>query len=280
MKDAQGGDPDALLECVINISEGRDPSVIAAVASAAGGSLLDVHSDPHHNRSVLTLGGPRVLEHARNVAQAVVERIDITNHVGVHPRLGALDVVPFVPLGVTTLDEAVAARDRFARWAGEELGLPCFLYGPHRSLPLVRKQAFRTIQPDLGPARPHVTAGACAVGARGVLLAYNLWLADADLARGRQIAARIRGPHLRTLGLDVGGEIQVSCNLIEPGTLGPEEVYDLVAAEADISRAELVGLLPEEILKPIPRQRWAQLDLSPAQTIERRLAGSVREFDP
>jgi glutamate formiminotransferase len=267
-----------VLECVVNVSEGRSPAVIADVADACGTSLLDVHSDQWHNRSVFTLGGSRseVEAAARALASNAVARIDLDEHEGVHPRFGVVDVVPFVPLGPTSLDVAVAARDAFAAWLGSELGVPCFLYGPQRSLPEVRRLAFARLAPDTGPSSPHPTAGACAVGARPVLVAWNLWLApgvpvDAARAAARMLRARWPGV-VRALGLDVGGVAQVSCNLVEPLEIGPAPVYDAVAEVASIDRAELVGLAPEAVLAGVDRGRWAELDLSPHRTIEARLA--------
>ena len=221
----------------------------------------------------------------RRVASAAVATIDLRRHAGVHPRLGTVDVVPFVPLdeassptAVSDLGGALAARDRFAGWAAEELGLPCFLYGPERSLPDVRRNAFGTLRPDSGPPDPHPRAGACAVGARHALVAYNLWLAGADLALARCVAAAIRGPTVRALWLDVGGRLQVSCNLTAPQITGPGAVHDAVAAMArqhgaSVDAAELVGLLPAAVLAAEPPERWAELDLDPERTVERRLAG-------
>jgi glutamate formiminotransferase len=264
---------DAVLECVVNISEGRRPDVVAAIAGAGGEALIDVHSDVGHHRSVLTLAGPRVEDAARGVAIETVRLLDIGAHHGAHPRIGVLDVVPFVPLPGTAsvMADAVAARDRFARWAADELGLPCFLYGPERSLPEIRGRAFASLTPDTGPAAPHPTAGAAAVGARSVLVAYNLWLAGSDLTTAREAAAAIRSSEVRALGMDVGGAVQVSCNLVEPGRVGPEAVHDMVAALAPVARAELVGLIPAGLLAGIPPARWAELDLDPSRTIEARL---------
>jgi glutamate formiminotransferase/glutamate formiminotransferase/formiminotetrahydrofolate cyclodeaminase len=256
------------LECVVNVSEGRDRAVIAAVIAAGGRCLRDVHSDAHHNRSVLTLAGAGVEDEARAVAVEAVRRINLRLHVGVHPRLGAVDVVPFVPLGGSSMDDAIAARDRFAAWAGEELGVPCFLYGPERTLPDVRRHAFTGLAPDTGPRVAHPTAGAICVGARPVLVAYNVWLADdAPVAVARQVAREIRGPALRALGLDVGGRAQVSMNLVDPYRLGPAEAYDAVAARAPVARAELVGLVPAAVLEAVPPNRWADLDLRPDRTL-------------
>jgi glutamate formiminotransferase / 5-formyltetrahydrofolate cyclo-ligase len=257
-----------LLECVVNISEGSRPHVVTAIASSAVGSLLDVHSDVHHNRSVLTLVGE---EAPRAVARAAVAALDLRTHQGVHPRLGVIDVVPFAPLAGSTLVDAVGARDRFLDWLAEELGVPGFAYGPERTLPEVRRLAFEGLAPDRGPARPHPTAGATAVGARPVLVAWNVWLAEPDLALARRIARAIRGPRLRALGLPVGTRVQVSMNLVEPDELGPAQVWDLVAQRAAVAGAELVGLVPRSVLERTDPARWAQLDLAEAKTIEARL---------
>ncbi len=256
----------------MNVSEGRDPSLIAALADAAGPALLDVHSDPHHHRSVFTLAGPGVEEGARRLARVAVDRVDLRSHRGAHPRLGALDVVPFVALAGSSPGDAVAARDRFAHWAADELKVPCFLYGPERALPTVRREAFSSLHPDAGPGRPHPSAGAVAVGARGALVAYNLWLAPGSgLDLARKVAAAVRGPAIRALGLSLRHRAQVSCNLIDPLAVGPDAAFDAVAMHAEVDRAELVGLLPARVLEAIPSSRWEALDLSPSRTIEARL---------
>lgn len=258
----------------MNLSEGRDGAVIDALCAAAGASLLDVHADPHHNRCVLTLWGPGVEDAARAVATEGVRRIDLRLHVGVHPRLGAVDVVPFVPLDGSSMDDALVARDRFAAWAGQELGVPCFLYGPERTLPDVRRHAFTGLAPDSGGPVAHPTAGAVCAGARPVLVAYNVWLAEGvDVATARRIAREIRGPALRALGLDVGGRAQVSMNLVDPLRVGPAEAHDAVAARAGVARAELVGLIPAAVLDRVPAGRWAELDLHPDRTLPGPLPG-------
>jgi glutamate formiminotransferase len=283
-----------MLECVVNVSEGRQRPTIDALAEAAGESLLDLHADADHDRSVFTLAGPSLDRSLRALARRTVELVDLSSNQGAHPRLGALDVVPFAPLGSddnlgatnlgatnlgatnlgeTNLVQAIADRDSFAAWASAELGLPCFLYGPERGLPEIRRRAFGQLQPDLGPPVPHPSAGAVCVGARPALVAYNLWLASGDIGQARRIATAIRGPHLRTLALALGGgRVQVSCNLVEPTVLGPAQAYDAVAALAQVTRAELIGLLPASVLGAIPPQRWAQLDLGEDRTIEARLA--------
>jgi glutamate formiminotransferase / 5-formyltetrahydrofolate cyclo-ligase len=251
------------LECVINVSEGRDRSVIRRIAMAGGVCLLDVHSDPHHHRSVVTLAGRGVDAAAQAVATEAVRCIDLRLHVGVHPRLGAVDVVPFVPLAGSSMDDALAARDRFAAWAGDELGVPCFLYGPERTLPDVRRHAFTGLMPDTGPPVAHPTAGAICAGARPVLVAYNVWLAaGVDVATARRIAKELRGPGLRALGLDVGGRAQVSMNLVDPERVTPADAYDAVASRVPVDRAELVGLVPPAVLDAVPRARWTELSLS------------------
>jgi len=268
-----------LLECVVNVSEGRDAGVVAAIAVAGGRCLLDIHSDAHHHRSVLTLGGEDALVEAaaRAVTEEAVARLDLRTHEGVHPRLGVVDVVPFVPLAGSTIDDAVAARDRFLAWAAEALALPGFTYGPERSLPEVRRKAFAELAPSAGPATPHPTAGAVCVGARPVLVAYNMWLADGvGVDEARRVAAAVRRPgQVRALGLDVGGRAQVSMNLVDPvAGVGPEVVFDAVRNLVAVDGAELVGLVPAAVLDGVSPGRWAELDLAPSRTIEARLAGA------
>ncbi|MBV9253795.1 MAG: glutamate formiminotransferase [Actinobacteria bacterium] len=262
-----------MLECVINVSEGRRDAVIHALRVAAGTPLLDVHTDADHNRTVLTLAAPgraALMSSAQSIARAAVELIDLREHTGVHPFTGAIDVVPFVPLDDATMDDALAARDEFVAWARDDLALPCLAYGPDtRTLPEARR-AVRD-----GEVEPHPTAGVCMVGARDVLVAYNLWLAEPDVALAKGIAAEVRSDAVRALGLDVGGHAQVSCNLIDPDRVGPDALYDAVASRAAVARAELVGLLPARVLAAIPTGRWRALDLGPSRTIEARRGGSA-----
>ncbi len=253
------------------MSVGRDKAVIQALAEAAGELLLDTHTDAHHNRSVLTLCSvdhAALYDRVQMVAGAALTMLDLREHEGVHPRLGCVDVVPFVSLrrdadGFVSdgpIEDAIFARAHFMRWAAE-LGVPCFSYGPERSLPDVRRSAFRTLRPDAGPAEPHPTAGSCAVGARPLLVAYNLWLSNArddhrpegQVQLARSIARAVRGPTIRALAFEVGSDVQVSLNLIEPFRTGPAQVYDTVAELAEksgtgIDHAELVGLVPMRVL--------------------------------
>jgi glutamate formiminotransferase len=268
---------DRVLECVVNVSEGRRADALERLTSAAGQDLLDLHHDPHHHRAVLTLVGE---DAARAVASEAIGLLDLRIHEGVHPRLGVVDVVPFVPLAGATLADAVAARDAFAAWAATELEVPCFLYGPGAgdpTLPELRRDAWSSRRPDHGPSRPHPTGGAICVGARAVLVAYNVWLAGGDVAQARRVAAAVRRPAIRVLGLAVGDRAQVSMNLIAPEELGPEVAYDLVRDEAraqggDVEGAELVGLVPEAVLHAVPGTRWSELGLAADRTIEARLA--------
>jgi glutamate formiminotransferase / 5-formyltetrahydrofolate cyclo-ligase len=262
-----------VLECVINISEGRDLERVARIAATAGPALLDRHSDAHHHRSVLTIVGE---DGARAVTTAAVQELDLADHDGVHPRLGVVDVVPFVALAGTTTAAAVAARDAFARWLADVHAVPCFLYGDERTLPEVRRTAFRSLRPDAGPPSPHPTAGASAVGARPPLVAFNVWVDGTDLALARRLAKEVREPGIRALGLQVGARLQVSMNLVDPFVLGPAAAFDAVAEAASragvqVTGAELVGLVPDAVLQAVPRARWAELDLADDRTIEARL---------
>jgi glutamate formiminotransferase len=263
-----------MLECVINVSEGRDEAVIDGLRSVAGRSLLDLHHDTFHNRSVLTLAGQDVETAVRAVTALGVTTIDVRSHTGAHPRLGAVDVVPFVPILDGTIEQAIVARDRFATWAANELAVPCFLYGPEQSLPDVRRSAFKTLAPDVGPSEPHPSAGAICAGARPVLIAYNIWLLPGtDVSIATQIASQVRAPTVRALGLDLEGVAQVSMNLLDWKVVGPADVYDQVEALAAragtrIDRAELVGLAPAGALLAVKERRWPQLALSSARTIE------------
>jgi glutamate formiminotransferase / 5-formyltetrahydrofolate cyclo-ligase len=261
-----------VLECVVNVSEGRDSDVLHALAAAAGDDLLDQHVDPHHHRTVLTTVG---VEAARRIAGVAVARIDIGAHDGVHPRFGAIDVVPFVALEGSSAEQACLARDDFAEWIADELGVPAFAYGGDApTLPEVRQRAFAGLAPVAGPSHPHPTAGAVAVGFRPPLVAYNLWLVEPDVAVARRVAAEVRGDGIRALGLAVGERVQVSLNLVEPERVGPADAYDRVAARVAVAGAELVGLVPQAVLDAVAPERWAALDLGPDRTVEARLAGA------
>jgi glutamate formiminotransferase / 5-formyltetrahydrofolate cyclo-ligase len=280
-----------VLECVPNVSEGRDLDVIRALVDAGGASLLDIHSDADHHRSVLTLAGPSdgaMEAQVREVARAVARSVDLDGHQGVHPRFGALDVVPFVALtGATSADAADAAR-RFAEWIVAELAVPVFLYGDAdpeaRTLPDARHDAFRDRPPDLGPTSPHPRLGAVAIGARPVMIAVNCVLDTDDVAGARRIAGQLRErdgglPGVRALGLLLASvsRAQVSMNLVALERTGLQPACEAVrdralAAGRRVTAVELVGLLPAAELErcDLEFREWAQIGED--QTIEARLA--------
>jgi glutamate formiminotransferase len=279
-----------VLECVPNVSEGRDARVCDALAAACGASLLDVHRDPDHHRSVFTLAGPgdRDAEAAaRRLACAVAERLDLRVHDGVHPRIGALDVVPFVALDGSRRADAVDAARAFAGWITAELGVPALLYGDAdpagRSLPALRRVAAAADLEDASTVTPHGRLGAVAVGARPVLVAVNCELDRDDVALARTIARGVRErdgglPGVRALGFALASRrvVQVSMNLVDLGATGLQPACERVRAvararDADVTRVELVGLLPRaELARCDPAfLEWARI--GDDRTIEARL---------
>jgi glutamate formiminotransferase len=278
-----------VLECVPNVSEGRDPEVLDALAAACGPSLLDRHADTDHHRSVFTLAGPgqRDAETAvASLARAVATQLDLNDHEGAHPRLGMLDVVPFCALDEDH-DIAAAAAMAFADWAASDLALPVFLYDDadplRRSLPELRAEAFVKRAPDIGPARPHPTLGAVAVGARPPLIAVNCWLDTDDLLVAREIARQVREVDgglagVRALGLAMQSEgvVQVSMNLIDLPVTGLDTACSEVRRLAerddwDVSRVEIVGLIPGAEYERCSDEFREWAGLTPEVTIEGRL---------
>lgn len=270
--------------CAANVSEGRDGGVLDALRAAGAGSLLDVHVDIDHHRSVLTLAGAPDDLVARVLAVAAVAlgSIDLQRHAGVHPRFGALDVVPFAPLAGTALEGSIGAREAVIVGLAA-MGIPAFRFGPgppgaERTLPELRRGAFASIAPDAGPAAPHPTAGAAAVGAREPLVAWNLWLGGASPVATRHLAAAVRQPSVRALGLEVTGATQVSCNLLDPTVVTPLDVYRQVERalrpDAHVVRCELVGLVPRAVLDAVPEEWWARLDLGEERSLEARAAAA------
>lgn len=265
------------MECVPNVSEGRDAARLrrlrAVLAAARGIELADVHADADHHRSVFTfLGAPdAIVAAALGLADAVVREVDMRTHHGIHPRVGALDVLPFVPLAGMTMVEAVALAHRVGRAVAECHALPVFYYGEAARRPerrrlrelrhgeyegLARRLAAADGQPDDGPARFDARAGAVLVGARDVLVAYNVWLASADLEIARAIARAVRESGgglaaVQALGLPLvsRGRVQVSMNLVDYRKTPIPVAFDRVSAEGrrrgvSVERAELVGLAP------------------------------------
>lgn len=262
-----------LLESVPNVSEGRDPSVIAAIGRAFGerGRVLDVHSDTDHHRSVFTIvadEGDLVETLLAGIARAA-ELVDLRSHDGIHPRVGAADVVPIVPLGVGEMVLATEVALVLGRRVGDEIGLPVFLYGEsgdgrrpaffRRGGPaeLQRRVDAGELQPEFGPSQLDPRAGAVLIGARPLLIAFNVELQSGDLSDAQAIAAAIRessggmrGVQALGLLLPGSGRVQVSVNVIDveaaPLVAVVERVREVAAALAvDVGRSELVGLLPE-----------------------------------
>ena len=281
------------LLAVPNVSEGRDEArlgrFVEAVA-AEGAQVLDVHTDPVHNRSVLTLTGPRdELVAACAALAAAAAQIDLTEHEGVHPRLGGLDVCPFVPHNCG-MEQAVEAARATAETIGTQVGLPVYLYGEAsvraetRELPDLRRgglsglpsRAVAGLSPDAGPSQIDPRRGVVCVGARGPLIAFNVWL-QAGLHVARTIATAVRAPSLRALGLRMDEErSQVSMNLIHPGSVGVEDAFERVRAQAsevgaEIIATEIVGLVERRFM-PGPDAPVARLLAEPDHCLEDRLA--------
>lgn len=287
-----------LYEAVPNFSEGRDEEKIKRIADAvgavAGATVLDLHSDGDHNRSVLTFVGEEgpLLEASAVLARACIEEIDLASQSGVHPRMGALDVLPFVPLAGATMKDAAA----LARRAGEELGslgLPVYLYGeaasaPHRrNLADVRRGGYEGLsaragdpewRPDYGPNAFPSRSGAVAVGARPFLVAFNAYLDTNDVEKARAVAAEVRErdgglPGVKALGLEVGGRAQVSMNLTDLGRTSVAAALDAVRSSAEkrgtrVEETELVGLVPLAAVLEAARQYLDLPGLRRGQVVE------------
>ena len=271
-----------LIECVPNFSEGRKPETVRliaeSIASVEPACVLDTHIDPDHNRSVVTFVAPpeRVVAAAVNAVRRASELIDMRAHLGEHPRLGATDVLPFVPVRGVTMDDCV----RLAHEAGEiiarELSIPVYYYEhaalrPERvnledvrrgALELLREQITTNPEraPDVGLAQVHDSSGAIAVGARPILIAFNVILRSSEIDIARQIARKIRArtgglPFLKALGFKLHSRdlVQVSMNLVNYEVTGMAAAYDAVQREAniigvEIESAEIVGLIPRNAL--------------------------------
>ena len=271
-----------LIECIPNVSEGRREDVVAAIAAAAvkaapGVVLLDRTSDPDHNRSVLTfLGDGEPLVAAMTaLVEASLGAIDLRTHKGAHPRLGAVDVIPFVPVRGATAAECVSLAKVLGKTLAERFGLPVFLYedaassAERQNLATIRKGEFEGLakkmqdpawKPDFGPSAPHASGGAVVVGARAPLIAYNVNLATADLAVADRIAKAIR--HLsggyrfvKAMGvkLEARGQVQVSINMTNFEKTPLHRVFETVKSEAErygvaVVGSEIVGLVPQAAL--------------------------------
>lgn len=293
-----------IVECVPNFSEGRRPAVIQeivnAIAAVEGVKILDYSSDADHNRSVVTFVAPpeTVGEAAFAGIAKAAALIDMTQHTGGHPRMGATDVCPFIPIKGVTMDECVAIAKTVGQRVGDELGIPVYLYEkaatrPEReNLAKVRKGQYEGIRdtiatdparsPDFGPAKMG-TAGATAIGARQFLIAFNVYLNTDNVEIAQKIGKAVRhsGGGLRfvkAMGLEVDGKAQVSMNLTDFTRTPIFRVVEMIRREAarygvGIASTELIGLIPQQAL--IDAAVWyLQLDgFSPEQVLENRLTG-------
>jgi glutamate formiminotransferase len=293
-----------IIESVPNISEGRRSDVIGAAVAALrrtpGVRVLDVQSDKDHNRSVLTLVGDETALSAAllDLFAVAVERIDLRSHTGEHPRLGAIDVVPFVPVEGATLQDCVALARRVGQMAGERFGLPIFLYeeaasAPHRrNLEDIRRGQFEGLAqkmkdpmwaPDFGPSAPHPSAGATVVGARMPLVAYNINLGTGDVEVAKRIAKAIRHSSggfrfVKAMGLllEERGVAQVSINMTDFKKTPLHRVFETVRSEAErygvpVIGSEIVGLVPSEALLDAAEHFLRLEGFSPSQILERKV---------
>lgn len=292
------------LECVPNVSEGRDARVLdrmaARLSAAPGVRLLDVHRDADHHRSVFTLVGdaPALTEAVLGLCDDALGAIDLRRHRGAHPRIGAVDVVPFVPVGHSTMAEAVAAAQATGRAIAEHFDIPVLLYeaaatAPHRRpLEAVRRGRFEGLtaklsqpdwQPDFGPAAPHATFGAVAVGARRILVAFNINLATDRLDIGVAVATAVRAsggglPHVKAMALPLPGRglTQVSMNLTNVDETPIGVVFDAVSREAArlgvaVAESEVVGLVPAAALGDVAARYLRIAGWQPEKVLDTRL---------
>ncbi len=303
--------PNPLVECIPNFSEARRPEVVQAIVQAlsavSGVHVLDQHSDLDHNRAVVTyIGSPEAVEEAAFQAIATASQlIDLDHHTGEHPRLGATDVVPFVPIQDISMIECVEIARRLGKRVGEELSIPVYLYEeaatrPERkNLEDIRRGEYEALKqeigvrperaPDYGPA--HLTpAGATVIGARQPLIAFNVYLTTDDVSIAQKIARAVRNSsgglhYVKALGLLVEGRAQVSMNLTNFRQTPIARVVEMIRREAQrygvaIRSSELVGLVPQEAL--VEAAAWyTQLDqFEPRQILERRLQEAMQQTGP
>lgn len=292
------------LECVPNVSEGRDPAVVdrlaGVLADTPGVALLDVHRDAVHHRAVFTCIGEATALQAGIVrlVGAAVESIDLRRHEGAHPRIGAVDVVPFVPVGASTMDDAIAAARATAAAVAATHQVPVLLYeqaasAPHRRrLEHVRRGQFEGLptklrhadwRPDAGPDQPHPTAGAIAMGARRLLVAWNINLATDRLDVATAVARAVREssgglPAVKAMGLALPhrGLVQVSMNLVDVDVTPMHVVYDAVEREAarhgvTIAESELIGLVPAAAVGAVAADRLRIAGWQASRVLDTRL---------
>ena len=297
-----------LVECVPNFSEGRRPEVVAAIrdaiAGVAGAHVLDTSADASHNRCVITFVAPIdvVVDAAFAGIREAQQRIDLTAHTGEHPRMGATDVVPFIPLEGATMEDCIAIARQLGQRVGDELGIPVFLYeraatrADRENLADVRRGEFEGIRadmgssplriPDFGPATIHPTAGAVAIGARPFLVAYNIYLGPAsNMPVAKEVAKALRGSsgglrYVKAMGFEVDGQAQVSMNLVDTEKTPLHRVFDMVKVEAEArgvspTWSEIVGLVPERVLFDAAARHIQLRDFRPDVILDRRVREAV-----
>ncbi|MBS2035791.1 glutamate formimidoyltransferase [bacterium] len=281
-----------MFQCAANLSEGRNPELLSSVREAMeavpGVALADLSMDPDHHRMVASLLGS-----AKSLSQAVLRlfeiaehSIDLSKHSGVHPRIGAVDVVPFVPLGSTTMEAAQQLALTTAEQVATRFQLPVLLYEhsarnpAHRNLPDLRRQGLqeRLLEnpPDFGPVQLHPRLGATVMGARRPLVAFNVVLESQDLVLAREIAKHLRSlPSVRSLGLWLESQrrVQVSINLTDPEQIDLEEVYTHVCDQAslrgvEVHSSELIGMAPATSFLKMARRRLKMVTIQPGQLLE------------
>jgi len=293
-----------IIECVPNISNGRDDKLIEycidPIKRNEGLKLIDLSSDADHNRTVITFVGEaeNVLDGAFALTQRAMEKIDLNQHSGTHPRMGAIDVIPFVPLGETTIETCIQVSEALGKRIGEELLLPVYLYAlsakqeNRKKLPSIRKGEFEGFKekiileewkPDYGPTQRHPTAGVVAVGAREFLIAFNVYLQTAQESIAEKIAKNLRessGGHrfLQAKGMYIAekGLAQVSMNILDYNRLPLYRVIELVRIEAKrfgvgIVESELIGLSPFQAILDSASYYMQLPDLKPHHIVETKL---------
>jgi glutamate formiminotransferase / 5-formyltetrahydrofolate cyclo-ligase len=289
-----------LIECVPNFSEGKDEFVIKAIVNeinSNGVKVLNYELDPDHNRSVVTFAGyePQIFNSAFNACKKAAELIDLTKHIGCHPRIGAMDVLPFIPIKGISFDELVEKVRVLAKRIGDEIKIPVYVYGmaalklEHENLAEVRKGCYEELKekvkidpPDFGPAEV-TKCGAVAIGVRKFLIAYNINLNTPNVEIAKMIAKKIRERNgglfaVKALGLELKskGITQVSINLVDFEITSIQEVFNAVSNEAEkfgveIKESELIGLIPEAALKNLDIKKVKLLNFSEDKILENRL---------
>lgn len=299
-----------LIEAVPNISEGRDrgkiEAIVAQVRAVHGVALLDVDPDPDHNRTVITFAGPpeAVEEAALRLTARAVELIDLNKHHGEHPRMGAVDVLPFIPIRGATMAECVELAKRVGKRISEEFKIPVYLYAEaatraeRQDLANIRKGEFEGFPakilepdwaPDFGERRVHPTAGVMAVGARPPLIAYNVNLGTSDLEIAKRIAQAVRGSsgglrYVKALAFELKerGLVQVSMNMTDYRKTPLHRAFELIKREAErygvpVVGSEIVGLVPQEALN-MAAEYYLQLEgFRPEMILEERLAQAMKD---